>query len=162
VPPNLVDIPLEILNAREDYALISVKTLQTMPSYLFYESGWPTGKVYVWPVPPANAYGIYITIKSPLPTYATASDLLNLPPEYLDALATSLACRIAALNGQVPSPYLMAQAEMALNTLRQANLQIPQLQLPGGLRQWRYDTSLVGAGLGRAFILDSSSSGVLG
>lgn len=154
VPPNLVDIPLEILNSREDYSQISVKTLQTMPAYLFYETGWPTGKVWIWPVAPANQYGIYVTVKAPLPTYTAVTDAFNLPPEYLEAVTTSLACRICAMNGQVPSAYLMAQAEMAINTLRQANTQIPLLRLPGALGLHRYDASLVGPGLGRAFILN--------
>jgi hypothetical protein len=48
----------------------------------------------------------------------------------------------------------MAQAEMAINTLRQANTQIPLLRLPGALGLHRYDASLVGPGLGRAFILN--------
>jgi len=152
VPPNLVDIPLDIIYAEEDYMRISVKSLQSTPALLYYEAGWQTGQILVWPVPPANQYQIFISFKSPLPTYATVNDAINLPPEYQDALVSNLACRIAAASGLPIHPYVMAQATMGLNTLRQANTQIPRLELPAALTRWRGDISLVGPGLGRAFV----------
>jgi len=156
-PPNLVDIPIAILNSREDYAQISVKTLETIPSYVFYDSGWPVGRLYWWPVPPANMYGLYVTVMSPLPTYAALTDPLSVPPEYLPALTWSLAVRMQLSYGLPANLAHVAAMKMSLNTLRQANVQVPQLAVPAPLGRLRDDLSLVGKGLGRAFVLDQGA-----
>jgi hypothetical protein len=157
VPPNLVDIPIEVLDSREDYAMISVKTLETMPATVYYESGYLTGLLYFWPVPPAGQYGLYVIVKVPLPVYGSINDPLNVPDEYIDALLWSMCGRMQMSYGLQARPDHVAQAAMAINTLRQANAQIPQLAVPAGLGRLRNDLSLVGHGLGRAFILDQGA-----
>jgi hypothetical protein len=158
VPPNLVDIPLEVLDAREDYSLISVKGLQTMPAAVYYESGYPTGQVYFWPVPPAGMYGLYLVIKVPLPTYVSLNDPLNLPDEYIEALTWSLAVRLQMSYGLQARPDHAAAARQALNVIRIANAQIPQLHMPAALSRIRGgDLSLIGHGLGRAYLLDQGT-----
>jgi len=154
VPPNLIDIPVEILQSREDYAAISVKTLETIPSVVFYDSGWPVGRVYWWPVPPANMYGLYLTVKSPLPTYGALTDPLNVPPEYYPALIWSLAVRMELSYGLPANPGHVAAMKEAMNTLRLANAQVPQLTMSAPLGRMWGDLSLIGRGLGRAFVLD--------
>src|SRR5262245_22347181 len=150
-PQNLVDIPVEILQSREDYAAISVKTLETIPSALFYDSGYPTGRLYWWPVPPANMYGLFVTVKSPLPTYAALPDPVNLPDEYHPALIWSLAVRMQISYGLPGNPAHVNAMREAMNTLRQANMQVPQLAIPAPLGRTWGDFSLIGRGLGRAF-----------
>jgi len=152
-PPNLVDIPLEVIESQEDWSQITVKTLETMPYAVWYESTWPTGLLHFWPVPPASMYGLFVVVKAPLPTYASTADVMNLPPEYQDAVVANLACRIMALNGQTPPAFLMGLSRMTLDTLRNANAQIATLAVPAPLGRLRTDLSLVGRGLGRAFIL---------
>lgn len=156
-PPNLVDVPLTVLMSREDYAQISIKTLETFPAFVFYESGYPTGRIYVWPVPPAGMYGIYLSVKAALPTYTTLTDPLNLPDEYLEALVWSMCVRLQMAYGLPARQDHAAAMTRAMQTLRQANTQIPQLAIPAPLGRIRYDASLVGAGLGRAFILDQGA-----
>lgn len=157
VPPNLVDIPIEVMDAREDYEMISIKSLQTMPAAVFYESGYPTGQVYFWPVPPAAMYGLYLTLKLPLPVYISTADPLNLPDEYIEALLWSMCVRMQMSYGLQARPDHVAASRQAINTLRQANAQIPQLAVPAPVGRIRGDTSLVGPGLGRAFILDQGA-----
>ena len=154
VPPNLVDIPIEVLDSREDYAGISVKSLETMPATVYYESGYPTGEVYFWPVPPANMYGLYLVMKVPLPTYVSTADPLNLPDEYISALRWSMCVDMQMSYGLQARPDHVQRAAVAINTLRQANAQIPQLAVPAPLRNRYGDAGLVGHGLGRAFVLD--------
>lgn len=153
-PGNLVDIPIQIIQAREDYANITVKTLQSMPAVVWYESGFPTGNVYWWPVPPAGMYGLYLTVKSPLPTYATLTDPLGLPPEYNEALIWSLCVRLQMSYGLPARPDQVAAMNQALQVLQQANLQIAELAMPVPVGRRGSDISLVGHGLGRAFVLD--------
>jgi hypothetical protein len=156
MPPNLVDIPVEVLDSREDYAMISVKALETMPATVYYESGYPTGQVYFWPVPPTGMYGLFLVVKVPLPNYISIDNPLNVPDEYIDALLWTMCVRMQMAYGLQARPDQVAAAAMAINTLRQANAQIPQLAVPVP-RRLRNDLSLVGAGLGRAFILDQGA-----
>ena len=159
VPPNLVDMQLEVLDAREDYEQISIKTLQTIPAVVFYESGYPTGNVYFWPVPPAGQYGLYLTIKLPLPTYISIADPIALPDEYLEALIWSMAVRMQMSYGLQARPDHVAAMRSAMNTIRLANAQIPQLAIPAHLRPVRLPGfDLVGTGLGRAFVLDQGTT----
>jgi len=136
VPPNLVDFPLGIVEAREDYDTISIKTLSTTPAIVWYESGYPTGRLFFWPVPPAGQYGLFVTIQLPLPTYTTQGDILGLPDEYIEALLWSMCIRLQMAYGRPARPDHMQAAKQAMNTLRQANTQIPTLSVPvpGGVR----------------------------
>jgi hypothetical protein len=160
VPPNLVDVPVKILQSREDYAAISVKSLETMPAYVFYDSNWPTGRLYWWPVPPSGMYGLYITVMAALPSYTRLTDALDLPDEYLEALMWSLAVRLQMSYGLPAKAEHVAAMKVAMNTLRQANTQIPELSVPAPGGRFRGDASLVGHGLGRAFV--TSQDVVLG
>lgn len=158
VPPNLVDVPIEVMDSREDYARISVKALETMPAACYYETGYPTGMVYFWPVPPASMYGLYLVVKVPLPTYVSTADPLAVPDEYVDALLWSMCVRYQMSYGLQARPDHVTAAAIAINTLRQANTQIPELVMPVGLRNRGDGFSLVGAGLGRAYVMDLGSA----
>lgn len=125
-----VDYPLQIIEAREDYNRIALKSQSTLPSLVFYDSGYPTGTLYVWPVPAPGAYELHLFTTAQFTPYATTADALNRPPEYLEALAYNLALRIP---GGQPGPAVAALARAALNTIRQANAQIMQLQMPAML-----------------------------
>jgi hypothetical protein len=132
VSPNLVDVPITVIDAREDYALISIKALETFPVAVFYESGYPTGQVYFWPVPPAGQYGLFLVLKVPLPTYVSTADPLNLPDEYIEALIWSMAVRMQMSYGLQARPDQVAAAKQALNVIRNANVQIASLPMPVG------------------------------
>lgn len=155
--PNLVDTPVEIVASREEYAMISVKTLETIPAIVFYDTQWPIGRVYWWPVPPGGMYGLYLEVQAPLPAYGSLVDPLNVPPEYYEAIRWALAVRMQLSYGLQPPPGHVAAMNQALQVLRAANAQIPQLAIPVPMSRLRADASLVGPGLGRAFILDQGA-----
>lgn len=131
--PHLVDVPIDVVDAREDYAMISIKTLGTIPALVYYESGYPTGQIFFWPVPPASQYGLFLVLKVPLPTYVSTADPLNLPDEYIEALIWSMCVRMQMSYGLQARGDHVAAAKQAMNTLRQANAQIPQLAAPIGM-----------------------------
>jgi hypothetical protein len=81
-------------------------------------------------VPPAGMYGLYLIVKMPLPTYVSVANPLNLPDEYIDALIWSMAVRMQMAYGLPARPDHVTQAALAMNTLRQANAQIPGLLMP--------------------------------
>ncbi len=159
--PNLVDIPLSIIEAHEDWANFTIKDLRSIPSAVFYDSSFPTGRVYFWPVPPANHYEMHLVTKATLPVPTSVTDPLSLPPEYLDAVVNNLAVRIiVASPGQMQvSPLLLAQARASLETIKLANSQIPLLAMPAALtgRRGGDVSSWAGRGLNQAWTVGGTS-----
>ena len=132
-PPNQIDYPLEILEAREDYNNIALKQLQSFPEYVFYDAAWPLGVVYPWPVLQPTIYALHVTVKDVLAEIASLSSVINLPGEYFAALNTNLAVILRDAYDLPPKPVLIERAKMALNVLRGANAQIGRLTMPPGL-----------------------------
>jgi len=131
-PPNNVDYPLVPLWSREEYNLIALKSLASFPQAYFYDSAWPMGFLYVWPVP-NDQYEIHISVKDALQTFPTLTTEINLPPEYEEALHYNLAVRLRPLFQLPADPQIIQLAKLALNTIKNANAQIPSLQLPSDL-----------------------------
>jgi hypothetical protein len=138
VPSIGIDYPLGIIESREDYSRIALKSLSTFPAALFYDSAWPTGSVYIWPIPPAGRFEIHLLTKAALPVYANLTDPINLPPEYMEAAIYSLAVRFAMNYGQDPRPAQVMAMRAALNTIRLANTQIGLLAMPAELGPRRH------------------------
>lgn len=130
-----VDTPLGIIESREDFNTICLKTFQAWPAGVFYESAWPTGLLHFWPVPSPSVYELHIFTKTTLPVFDSLTDNLgnSLPPEYIEALKYSLVVRLAADWGMQPRPAHVAAMRAALNTVRMANTQEPSLRMPGDL-----------------------------
>lgn len=126
-----VDFPLGIIPSHEDYASISLKQLTTFPTSIFLDSGYPTGNVYVWPVPTAGQYQIHILTKNPISQFVAPTDSIAMPPEYLNAIMWNLAARLRVLNALQPDPTVSGFAKGSLSVIRGANAQIPNLSLPG-------------------------------
>lgn len=131
--PNQIDYPLEIIEAREDYNLISLKQLQTFPQYLFYDSAFPTGLAYPWPLIQANLYELHLTVKETLSQFTSLSQTISLPLEYFAALKFNLAIRLRQAYQLPPDPALIGLAKDALNVIRNANVQISRLRIPTDL-----------------------------
>ena len=154
-----VDLPLAIIEAKEDWATIAIKGLNSIPAAVFYDSDFPTGRLYFWPVPLGSQYELHIIVKASLPVYITVDDALGVPPEYLDAIVNNLAVRIAVASpGAQVSPLLLAEARASLNTIKLANSQIPLLSMPPMLGGHGGDvSSWSGRGLNRAWITNGDS-----
>jgi hypothetical protein len=131
-PNNPIDYPLQILESREDYSAISIKSLNSFPLYAFYDSAYPLANLFVWPVP-SNLYEIHIVTKAILTTFANTTTVVNLPPEYEEALYTNLAVRLCPLFQVDCPPDVKDLARAAQNTIENANTQIPRLRMPAGL-----------------------------
>ena len=141
IAPLAPDYPLELITAMEDYNRIRLKSLQTFPQYLFYDSGFPLGSIYPWPIPQASLFEIFITVKDTLTSVAPTQFTLNLPPEYFSAILYNLAVRLRASYQLPMDPGLIALAEDGMAVIRQGTVQIPRLRLPSTLagRAGSYD-----------------------
>jgi hypothetical protein len=128
-----VDYPLQVLRAQEDYDRISIKTLNAFPQYVYYDTTFPVGNIYVWPVP-NNQYQIFLTVMVQLQSFQNLSDQIVLPPEYLDAMQWNLADRITAMYGMPQNPQITKYAEASMRAIEEVNSQIPLLHMPIALR----------------------------
>ena len=131
--PNQIDYPLEQLMSREDYNNIALKQLQSFPSYFFYDSDHPTGRVYFWPVAQATIYEMHLTLKAVLAQFTSLAQTISLPLVYFDALYKNLAVILRDAYDLPPKPMLVMGAKSALNQMRKANNQISRLTMPTDL-----------------------------
>lgn len=139
--PSQVDIPLAIVRSAEDWSTIPVKNIASggFPQMVFLDSGYPVAKLEVWPSP-SSQYQIHILILNPLVRFDTLNVDINLPDEYQDAIMYNLAMRLCRPYGKQADPDTKREAATALNTVKNANFQLPQLRVPDFLtRNWNYN-----------------------
>lgn len=132
-----IDTPIEIIPSREEYSRLSLKGLVSFTLYAFLDSAYPTATLYLYPTPNASIYQIHILLKNIIPVYtvATIASVLLVPPHYIAAMKFNLAKRLRQAYGKGlrPDPELNALARDALDTVKQSNLQIPELVMPKAL-----------------------------
>lgn len=132
--PDQPDFWLTPIKAYEDYAKLTLKRLSAGPAiYFFYDSGFPTGKVYPWPLM-NDQYDLHILTKVPLPEVGGLTDDIVLPPEYQEAIYANSIVRTRAAFRLKPDPYYVALAKTSLQTLRSANFQVANLMMPAALK----------------------------
>lgn len=153
-----VDLHLSIIEAKEDWASITIKNLSSIPAAVFYDSAFPVGRVYFWPVPIAAHYEMHLVVKGSLPVYAALTDPLNLPDEYIEALVWSLCVRMQMGYGLPARPDHVAAMKQATETVKMANSQIGLLSMPAALSGRRGDvSSWAGRGLNQAWTTGGGS-----
>lgn len=131
---NLVDYPLRVLQSREDYSKIALKTMVSFPGCVFLDTDWPVGKLYCYPVMQANIYALYVGIRCQLPiAFATLATKFILPFEYYAAMLYNLAVRLCPKYGIAVTPEMAVLAKDSLNCLDTGNAQIAALGVPSML-----------------------------
>jgi hypothetical protein len=135
-----VDYGLSIVQSREDYNQITMKELASFPMVVFLDSNYPAGTLYFWPVPSAS-FELHVTVLAPLTSFATLTDVVSIPPEYMEPIDYNLALRLVANYGGEPTKAMVDMARSGLATLRSANLQIPTMSMPAALAQQRQGSS---------------------
>ncbi|CAB4142332.1 hypothetical protein UFOVP442_9 [uncultured Caudovirales phage] len=134
VPPNATDLPLSIIESREDWSIIRQKGLSGTTTHIFYDSIFPVAKVYPFPYPQIGQE-LHLIVKEQLPEFTSLSQNIILPPEYMAALHYNLAIRLRAAYN-LPTPQIDPVAGFAadaLNVIRSANFQIPRLRIAASL-----------------------------
>lgn len=127
--PNQIDYPLAILPARETYAQIAMKSLQSFPQWIFLDADYPLGQVYVYPVI-TSQFAIFIGYAAILQSVESLTNTINLPPEYVEAMLYNLAVILAGAYQLAPNPVVVGRAKAALETMRTVNAQVPQMNMP--------------------------------
>lgn len=138
-----VDYPLTVVPSREEYSRLSLKALQSFPKYVWYDSSVPLGRLFLYPWPQASTYEIHIQVKDVWPvTLTSGSSFDNYPRFSIPAMKFNLAriLRQSYGKGLRPDPELNLLAKDALATMRNAQVQIPELVMPVMLiRPQRYN-----------------------
>ncbi len=133
ITPLSPDYPLQIVAAREDYNRLRLKSLTAFPQYLFYDSDWPVGTLYPWPLMMGGLYTLFISYKDTLDSIQSTDMQINLPPQYYAAILYNLAARLRP-SYQLPiDPTVAALAAASLNVVRGQNAQVRTLRMPGTL-----------------------------
>lgn len=131
--PNRIDYPLDLLESREDYDDIALKQLQSFPMVLFYDSDFPLGRLYPWPVMQPNIYELHVNVKEVLSQVPSLSTTVNLPLEYYNGLHWNMVVRLMAGYGVPMDPTKVQLAKEGLASIRGAETQIARLKMPTDL-----------------------------
>lgn len=129
---NGVPWPLDVVQAREDFAGLTMLPAGGMPGKVLLDPAYPQAVVYLWPAL-ASGWTVFLQVKAPLGKVAAVGDTLMLPDEYEDAIVWNLAARLRAYYALAPDPTIAAHARDALAAIRQANSTVPRLAMPAGL-----------------------------
>lgn len=127
--PARIDTPLELVQSREAYSNIAMKQLGAFPRYLFYDSTFPYGALFPWPLP-SSLYEMHVGVKGTLQTFATLNTVYAMPEEYKAAIRFNLEKLLLAAYRLPEDETVNAQAAAGLNLIRNANTQIPVLRMP--------------------------------
>lgn len=138
-----VDTPLRIIQSLQQYSRLSLKAgLISFPQYIFLNTisaqgedcQRGTGNIYIYPWPNAVLYEIHLILKLQYPINPMPQDLdfTWMPPPAIPAMVFNLAkwLRQAYGKGLRADPELNVLAGDALDTLRQAQVQVPELVMP--------------------------------
>lgn len=136
---NPVDYNLQVIPSKEDYNQITLKQLVAGPGEaVFLDSDWPWGYVYVWPIPQAFIYEIFITVYEQLPFQnMNLATNIELPYEYYNAILFNLAIRLRPKYrmGTYPGDHLPGMARDSLAVVRAPATQIAKLRMPANLKR---------------------------
>lgn len=133
-----LDYPMRILESRQSYDRISLKSLQSWPASIYYDPTIPNGTLYIWPIPIQNLFSLYIAWQTAIDfagEQGLATDLESiLPAETQEAVIYNLAQRLITNYKLPPDPNVADTAKATLNVLRQTNFAMPEMQMPQSLR----------------------------
>jgi hypothetical protein len=84
---NPVSLPLGQIFSYEDYALLALKNLSSLPEGYFYDGAFPYGNVFIWPVP-SSIYEIHLIVQCAIgfDTAVSAGTILTPGAAYVDGV----------------------------------------------------------------------------
>jgi len=130
-PPGQSALELEIpIIDLERWQNIPVKNTASgnFPLMVYNDESFPTMNLSFWPVPTSNSGAVAYTWNT-LGEVASLSNLIELPPGYVDAFKYNLALRLALTNGITPEPWLVTEAKLSRADINDINQKTPMLHL---------------------------------
>lgn len=130
--PNSVDWPLKLVQSREAYSVIRMKELGSFPTNIWYDSSFPYGALYPWPLP-SSQYELHVVLKTALQSFPNLSTDFNMPDEYKRAIRFNLEIELLRAYRLPIEPERSDAARGALEILRITNAQVPVMYMPDEL-----------------------------
>lgn len=124
--------PIKVVSAVEWTAIPDRNSTTLVPTALYYDRGFPFGKVYLSQVP-AETGAVEITAWVALTQFADLTTAITFAPGYQLAFTLALAMLIAPQYNVTPTGDLMEQYKAAMATVRQLNASLvgPEPQVVG-------------------------------
>jgi hypothetical protein len=127
-----IDYPVTVIDSREDYSRIALKSLQSFPSWVYYDPAFPLGNLDFYPVP-NNTFELHIVTQDALPQFTAPAQVVNLPPEYMAAIRYNLGLYLAPSYQLDPQRSLVGLALNAKRVVKRMNWQPQSMTMPRGL-----------------------------
>ena len=123
---NNIDYPLEIIPQAKWERIGYKSNTAQIPSVLFYDTQYPLGVIYIFPVP-TLAYTLYFTSKILQTNFSTMTHSLSAPPAYERAYILNLAMELQSAgfpSNLSPQDYasLVTNASEAKGNLKRNNI----------------------------------------
>lgn len=133
-----IDFPMQVLQSRQQFDQLALKSLTSWPSLIYYDPTVPYGTLYIWPIPMQPLFSLYIGFQQAIDLGSEEAQTIDfdtlLPAETQLAIMYNLALQLVT-NYKLPrDPNLEAAARSTLNTLRQTNFALQPLRMPSALR----------------------------
>lgn len=111
---------------RKNFNDITIKSQAGIPAVFDYETTYPLGRLYIWPVP-NDAGTIKVDSPQQLTQFATPTTDVKFPPGYQTAIRLSLAIELAQEFRMAVPNELSVRAGRALRRIRRLNFTTPTL-----------------------------------
>ena len=113
-----VNVPMRIISKGKYRALI-LPEIQSVPIYLYYNSDYPSGMIYLYPSPQGGLTLYLSSLKQS--TDAVAGTDVDFPPEYSAPIKWNLAEELSTEHGKNVSPIVSSRAITTKRTVQNLN-----------------------------------------
>lgn len=122
---NNIAYPCEVVRNRDIYDTIYDKTVtSSYPDLLFYDTSYPLGTLYVYPVP-NQSLTLFLNQWNPLQIFETLTEVLAMPPGYRRMIVYNLAVELEAETGlPIPASAVRIAASSMRAVKRNNNIPI--------------------------------------
>ena len=113
-----IDYNIDIISDTEFDTITQKGISSSIPSVMYYQTGYPLGQLNIYPVPTVGT--LYIRTEKPLTEFATLDTDVELPPGWERALIYNASMELAGEYGQPVSQETYQLAMDALNKIKTA------------------------------------------
>lgn len=113
-----VDYNLKAIGPQR-YREISLKSLGSIPTYIWYNPVYPLGVIYIYPLTSSGT--AYLDSLKALSEPAAVTSDVAFPPAYDEAIKWNLALRLCPEYGKEPSALIVGLAKSALDDIETKN-----------------------------------------
>lgn len=115
-----IELPIKVLSTQEWADVIQKTVTSSQPDSLYFQRSGALSTIYLYPVPSA-ANKLVLYSKKTLGSFASANDVISLPPGYQRALRYNLALELAVEYGKQPSEYVFQTSQELKAQLMRVN-----------------------------------------